>query len=26
VIGAYNRLPQTIKMTKKEAYEATQPF
>lgn len=26
VIGAYNRLPQTIKMTNKEAYNATQPF
>jgi hypothetical protein len=26
VIGAYNRLPQTIQMTNKEAYNATQPF
>jgi hypothetical protein len=26
VIGAYSRLPETIKMTKREAYNATQPF
>jgi len=26
VIGAYNRLPETIKMTNREAYNATQPF